>query len=70
MTTKREIEMQPLWDAIAHLRADLVWSDDFDAVRDNLALLLEQIATFLPDSERRKNLEPALSWLIADLMGD
>lgn len=55
-------------DAISHLQADLVWSDDFDSVRDSLAMLLEKILE-LPAYQVVK-LEPALAWFLDDLLGD
>lgn len=55
-------------DAIDHLKADLVWSDDFDSVRDSLAMLLEKVLE-LPAYQVAK-LEPALAWFLDDLLGD
>ena len=58
-----------LHDAATFLRSDLVWSDDFDSVRDSLATLLETIQHTSTPAAIEK-LEPALSNFIADLMGD
>jgi hypothetical protein len=54
--------------AVDLLRSDLVWSDDFDTLRDSLANLLELIS-MLPASQVHK-LEPALYLLVADLLDD
>ena len=54
--------------AVDLLRSDLVWSDDFDSLRDSLANLLELIS-MLPASQVDK-LEPALCLLVADLLDD
>ena len=68
MRAKRLREVSRVMVASRYLRADLVWSDDFDAVRDRLADLLEQIS-HLP-KETQDKLQPALNNLIFDLMGD
>ena len=54
--------------AVDLLRSDLVWSDDFDSVRDSLADLLELIG-MLPAVQVAR-LEPALYLLICDLLDD
>lgn len=51
--------------AIDLLSADLVWSDDFDAIRDSLAMLLIKIRD--ADGETIRYLLPELSDLVADL---
>jgi hypothetical protein len=51
--------------AIDLLSADLVWSDDFDAIRDSLAMLLIKIRD--ADGETIRYLLPELTDLIADL---
>jgi hypothetical protein len=55
-----------LYEAIQLLQADLVWSDDFDSIKDSLAMLLQTIGQNLNAKEINK-LEPALGYLIADL---
>ncbi len=54
--------------AIDLLSADLVWSDDFDAIRDSLAMLLIKIRD--ADGETIRYLLPELSDLVADLGDD
>ena len=54
--------------AIDLLSADLVWSDDFDAIRDSLAMLLIKIRD--ADGEIIRYLLPELSDLVADLGDD
>ncbi len=51
--------------AIDLLSADLVWSDDFDAIRDSLAMLLIKIRD--ADGETIRYLLPELTDLVADL---
>ena len=58
-----------LHEASLLLRSDLEWSDDFDAVKDSLADLLEAIQTNLSARQVEK-LEPALSAFVADLLDD
>lgn len=53
---------------ISHLQADLVWSDDFDQIRDSLAGLFDAIDD-LP-AEVQEQLQPSLGWLIEDIIGD
>lgn len=51
--------------AIDLLSADLVWSDDFDAIRDSLAMLLIKIRD--ADGETLRYLHPELTDLVGDL---
>lgn len=51
--------------AIDLLSADLVWSDDFDAIRDSLAMLLIKIRD--ADGETIRYLLPELTDLVGDL---
>jgi hypothetical protein len=51
--------------AIDLLSADLVWSDDFDAIRDSLAMLLIKIRD--ADGETIRYLLPELTDLVNDL---
>jgi hypothetical protein len=55
-----------LYETITFLKADLVWSDDFDAIRDSLANLLQAMSQNFTVKEIEK-LEPALTQFIADL---
>jgi hypothetical protein len=51
--------------AIDLLEADLVWSDDFDAIRDSLAMLLIKIRD--ADGDTIRYLLPELTDLVGDL---
>jgi hypothetical protein len=51
--------------AIDLLEADLVWSDDFDAIRDSLAMLLTKIRD--ADGDTIRYLLPELTDLVGDL---
>ena len=53
-------------DAIALLRADLIWSADFEGVREELACLLDAIR-FLPQKHIDR-IEPALTELVKAIL--
>jgi len=55
-----------LYDAVQFLRADLIWSPDFDSVRLALADLLQAVGENLA-AEEVKKLEPALSKVVTNL---
>ena len=55
-------------NAINLLRADLEWSDDFDAIRDSLSNLLEAINW--QSGEFVKEISPELADLVSDLTDD
>lgn len=55
-----------LYDAVQLLRADLVWSKDFDSVRLGLADLFQLVGENLSADEIKK-LEPALSTVVNKL---
>jgi hypothetical protein len=55
-----------LYDAVQFLRADLIWSPDFDSVRLGLADLLQAVGENLA-AEEVKKLEPALSKVVTNL---
>ena len=57
-----------LRDAVNLLNADLVWSDDFQQIRQPLKDLLQQVM-MLPESDRDR-LEPALTDLLNGLLKD
>jgi hypothetical protein len=55
-----------LYDAVQFLRADLVWSADFESVRLGLADLFQAVGENLSADEIKK-LEPALSKVVTAL---
>jgi hypothetical protein len=54
--------------AIDLLDADLVWSDDFDSIRDSLSNLLTAIKN--ASGETMRELAPEVSDLVGDLTDD
>ena len=57
-----------LREAVNFLNADLVWSDDFEQIRQPVKDLLQQVIE-LPESDRDR-LEPSLSNLVNGLLKD
>ena len=55
-----------LYDAVQFLRADLVWSPDFENVRLGLADLFQAVGENL-SADGIKKLEPALSKVVTNL---